>query len=42
MTHIVDDKPKYEKDKKAGKYVIVNRYKNALPNYTDKHKGIYP
>ncbi len=37
-----DDKPKYEKDKKAGKYVIVNRYKNALPNYTDKHKGFIP
>ena len=37
-----DDKPKYEKDKKAGKYVIVNRWKNALPNYTDKHKGFIP
>ncbi len=37
-----DDKPKYEKDKKAGKYVIVNNYKNALPNYTDKHKGFIP
>jgi hypothetical protein len=37
-----DDKPKYEKDKKAGKYVIVNNYKNALPNYTNKHKGFIP
>ncbi len=37
-----DDKPKYEKNKKLGKYVIVNRYKNALPNYTDKHKGFIP
>ena len=33
-----DDKPKYEKDEKLGKYVIVNHYKDALPNYTDKHK----
>ncbi len=37
-----DDKPKYEKDKEAGKYVVVNRWKNALPNYTDKHKGFIP
>ena len=37
-----DDKPKYEKDEKLGKYVIVNNYKDALPNYTDKHKGFIP
>ncbi len=37
-----DDQPKYEKDEKAGKYVIVNRYKDALPNFTDKHKGFIP
>ncbi len=37
-----DDKPKYEKDKKLGKYVIVNHYKNALPTFTDKHKGFIP
>jgi len=37
-----DDKPKYEKDEKLGKYVIVNNYKDALPNYTDKHKGLIP
>jgi len=37
-----DDKPKYEKNKKLGKYVIVNRYKDALPNYSDKHKGFIP
>lgn len=35
-----DDKPKYEK--KNGKYVIVNNYKNVVPNYSDKHKGIIP
>ena len=38
----VDDKPKYEKDKKSGKYIIVNDYKNAAPNYSDRHKGIIP
>jgi len=37
-----DGKPKYEKDEKAGKYVIVNDYKDALPNFTDKHKGFIP
>ena len=35
-----DDKPKYEKI--DGKYVIVNRYKNVLPNYSSKHKGFIP
>ncbi|CAL2105775.1 conserved membrane hypothetical protein [Tenacibaculum sp. 190524A02b] len=35
-----DDKPKYEKIN--GKYEIVNRYKNVLPNYSDKHKGFIP
>ncbi len=37
-----DSKPKYEKDEKAGKYIIVNNYKNALPNYSSTHKGIIP
>ncbi|MEI6866136.1 DUF2723 domain-containing protein [Flavicella sp.] len=37
-----DGKPKYEKDKKAGKYVIVNNYKNSMPVYTDEHKGFIP
>ena len=35
-----DEKPKYEQ--KNGKYVIVNKYKNVLPNYSDKHKGFIP
>lgn len=35
-----DDKPKYEKI--DGKYVIVNRYENVLPNYSSKHKGFIP
>lgn len=37
-----DDKPKYEKDEKLGKYVIVNNYKDALPNWSSKHKGFIP
>jgi len=38
----VDDKPKYEQDKKHGKYVIVNNYKKAKQNFTHKHWGILP
>ena len=37
-----DDKPKYEKDFKTNKYVIVNNYKDALPNWSSKHKGVIP
>jgi len=37
-----DDKPKYEKDYKKGKYVIVNNYKDALPNWISRHKGFMP
>ncbi|WP_372744258.1 DUF2723 domain-containing protein [Lutibacter sp.] len=37
-----DDKPKYEKDEKLNKYVIVNNYKDALPNWSSKHKGFMP
>ncbi len=37
-----DDKPKYEKDFKTNKYVIVNHYKDALPNWNSKHKGFIP
>jgi hypothetical protein len=35
-----DDKPKYEQ--KDGKYIIVNVYKDVLPNWSDKHKGFIP
>jgi len=38
----VDGKPKYEKDLKNKKYVIVNNYKNTEPNYSSKHKGFIP
>ncbi|MEM1338553.1 MAG: DUF2723 domain-containing protein [Bacteroidota bacterium] len=37
-----DDKPKYEKDEKLGKYVIVNNYKNALQGPNKKHVGVLP
>ena len=37
-----DEKPKYEKDEKTGKYSIVNNYKDALPNWSSKHKGFIP
>ena len=37
-----DDKPKYEKDLKNGKYVVVNDYKNAIQNYNSDHGSILP
>jgi len=38
----LDDKPKYEKDLKKKKYIIVNEYKNARQNLEDKHKAFLP
>ncbi len=37
-----DDKPKYEKDEKAGKYIIVNKFKNATQGPNKKHIGLLP
>ena len=37
-----DDKPKYEKDEAAGKYVIVNDWKNAAQNTDDNQKAFLP
>ncbi|MCH9659635.1 MAG: DUF2723 domain-containing protein [Bacteroidetes bacterium] len=37
-----DDKPKYEKDLKKGKYVIVNEWKNAGQNTDDAQKAFLP
>ncbi len=37
-----DDKPKYEKDKEKGEYVIVNDYKNSKQNYNSKHASVLP
>jgi hypothetical protein len=38
----VDDKPKYEKDKKSGRYVVVNDYENAIQNYNSDHGSLLP
>ena len=38
----IDDKPKYEKDKKKGAYLIVNDYKDGLQNYNSKHASLLP
>ncbi|WP_276389492.1 DUF2723 domain-containing protein [Eudoraea chungangensis] len=37
-----DDKPKYEQDHTLGKYIIVNKYKNAMQGPNEKHRGILP
>ncbi|MFI2742061.1 protein O-mannosyl-transferase family [Zhouia sp. PK063] len=37
-----DDKPKYERDEKTGKYIIVNHYKDAVPNNNSNHVGFLP
>ncbi len=37
-----DDEPKYEKDEKLGKYVIVNKYKGAIQGSNEKHMGPLP
>lgn len=38
----IDDKPNYEKDKKTGKYVIINDWENARQNYNSDHASILP
>ncbi len=38
----IDDKPKYEKNHKTGKYEIVNDYKNSKQNYNSEHAAILP
>ena len=38
----VDDKPKYERDYKTGKYIIVNHWENAKINSNRKHRGFLP
>ncbi|TAI47062.1 DUF2723 domain-containing protein [Flagellimonas allohymeniacidonis] len=38
----INDKPKYEKDEKLGKYVIVNNYEGALQGPNEKHVGLLP
>jgi cbb3-type cytochrome oxidase subunit 3 len=38
----IDDKPKYEKDKALEKYIIVNKYKDAIQGPNPDHQGILP
>ena len=38
----IDDKPNYEKDLEAGKYVIVNDYKNAKQNFNSEQAAFLP
>lgn len=38
----VDEEPKYEKDEEKGKYIIVNHYKKAKQNSSDKQKTFLP
>lgn len=38
----IDEKPKYERDYKAGKYIIVNNYKDALEAPNPEHVGLLP
>ncbi|MFJ1430253.1 DUF2723 domain-containing protein [Capnocytophaga canimorsus] len=38
----MDDKPKYERDYKQNKYVIVNAYENARMRPNSSHEGILP
>lgn len=38
----LDEKPKYERDYKSGKYIIVNHYKNARVAPHSAHKGLLP
>lgn len=37
-----DDKPKYEKDYKKGRYVVVNAWKDARINANSNHTGLLP
>ncbi len=38
----IDDEPKYEENHKTGKYDIVNKWKNAKQNSSDKQKTFLP
>ena len=38
----IDDKPKYERDEKTGRYLIVNNWEGSRINSNSNHKGILP
>ena len=37
-----DDKPKYERDIKSGKYIIVNDWESGKINSNSEHVGLLP
>ncbi|NAY92338.1 DUF2723 domain-containing protein [Muricauda sp. JGD-17] len=37
-----DDNPKYERDEKLGKYIIVNDYEDAVQGPNKRHIGLFP
>ena len=38
----IDDKPKYERDDDLGKYIIVNKYEDAMQGPNKNHRGFLP
>ncbi len=38
----LDGNPVYAKDEKKGKYIIIDKRKNSIPNYSKKGKTIFP
>ena len=38
----LDGKPVYAKDEKKGRYVVIDKKKNTLPNYSKKDKMLFP
>ena len=38
----LDGNPVYAKDEKKGKYVVIDKRKNTLPNYSKKDKMLFP
>lgn len=37
-----DGKPRYEKDEAAGKYIMIDNGKDAIPNYDSEYQSIFP
>ena len=38
----LDGNPIYAKDEKKGKYVVIDKRENTIPNYAKRHKTIFP
>ncbi len=41
-TPYLDKAPNYERDYKTGKYIITNKFKDAVQNYDDSQKTLFP